>query len=425
MKKLVINLERRTDRRELFEKNNFKDYTFIKGVDGETIDMQTLIRGGWHIDTTWRDPFKDRKLQKGEVGCTLSHYTAWKAVAEMDEPVIIMEDDCYILNESLYDEEVVHELLDKYDVVYLQHNENKPELEQQIDDKLVVPHYPYNLTAYAIYPETARLIIEKYGRTLVPSDEHIPKLIMNGTLTSVGWKVDDQPCAQHFRSEVSSDIEVGHDNTFRDFTHTHFTTIGTDRHKLVDLNDSAIHQGIFLKNLGNNFDWFSEMTHRDGGKKVYLQKEFINQLPPTDLVFFTDGYDSLICDDEETIVNRFLEMKADVIFSGENSCWPNAEWADRFDETQPFPYLNSGGFIGRAGVLQDIISHYDENVHDDDQAFYQEQFFKNKWDIIIDSTGYLFQTADKDITTLDNQLYNPNTNSCPLIYHANGDNDFN
>jgi len=428
MKKFVINLKRRSDRKELFEKNNLENYTYIDGVDGHAINMQTLIDGGWHIDTRWRDPFKNRKLQNGEVGCTLSHYTAWKMIAQMDEPAIIMEDDCWIKNPERYNEQEVENLLDKYDIVYLQHNENEPGLEKVIDDNLVEPYYPYNLTAYAMYPDTAKLIIEKFGRTLIPSDEHIPKLIMNGTLTSVGYTEspeNPQPCYQHFRSEVSSDIEVGEDNTFRDFTNVHFTTIGTDRHKLVDLNDSAIHHGIFLKNLGNNFDWFSPMTHRDGGKKVYLQKEFINQLPPTDLVFFTDGYDSLICDDEETIVNRFLEMKADVIFSGENSCWPNAEWANRFDETQPFPYLNSGGFIGRAGVLQDIISHYDENVHDDDQAFYQEQFFKNEWDIIIDNTGYLFQTADKDIATLDNQLYNPNTNSCPLIYHANGDNDFN
>ena len=74
MKKLVINLERRTDRRELFEeKNHFlEDYNFIRGVDGETIDMQTLIRGGWHIDTTWRDPFKNRKLQNNSLRLSLS-----------------------------------------------------------------------------------------------------------------------------------------------------------------------------------------------------------------------------------------------------------------------------------------------------------------------------------------------------------------
>ena len=82
MKKLVINLKRRTDRKELFEKNNLKDYTYIDGVDGEEMDMQTLVRHGWNIDTTWRDPYKDRKMQKGEVGCTLSHYAAWKAIAE-------------------------------------------------------------------------------------------------------------------------------------------------------------------------------------------------------------------------------------------------------------------------------------------------------------------------------------------------------
>ena len=41
--------------------------------------------------------------------------------------------------------------------------------------------------------------------------------------------------------------------------------------------------------------------------------------------------------------------------------------------------------------------------------------------MVVDTSGYLFQTNEPEMEVAENgQLYNPITNSCPLIYHGNG-----
>ena len=85
MKKLVINLERRTDRKEHFiEKNNLTEVEFLKGVDGQTEDLSMYpTREGWI------DPFLNRSITKAEVACFLSHRKAWQYCLDKQESVIV------------------------------------------------------------------------------------------------------------------------------------------------------------------------------------------------------------------------------------------------------------------------------------------------------------------------------------------------
>ena len=93
MKKLVISLLRRPDRKYEWQKNKLDDFEYIKAIDG-TQDTFKNIRGR----TGWREPYKDRPLQQNEVACFLSHIKAWQRCVEINEPCIIMEDDA-IINE--------------------------------------------------------------------------------------------------------------------------------------------------------------------------------------------------------------------------------------------------------------------------------------------------------------------------------------
>ena len=151
MKKLVISLLRRPDRKVSFQTNNLTNFQYIEAIDGSAKTFR-------HIEARkyWIDPFKKRPLQQNEVGCFLSHIKAWNKCIEIGEPVIVMEDDVIINNH--YDEDY-YESLD-YDFVYLQRNENEPELVVSIDDRLEKPAYPYNMTAYKITPNGARKLIE-------------------------------------------------------------------------------------------------------------------------------------------------------------------------------------------------------------------------------------------------------------------------
>ena len=68
MKKIVISLARRQDRRKEFKNNNLKDYIFLDAIDYKTLDNKDYL-----VDEDFRDPFKNRRVLKSEVACFLSH----------------------------------------------------------------------------------------------------------------------------------------------------------------------------------------------------------------------------------------------------------------------------------------------------------------------------------------------------------------
>ena len=151
MKKLVISLLRRPDRKVSFQKNDLSDFQYVEAIDGH----QELFRNiSGRKD--WIDPFKNRPLQQNEVACFLSHIKAWKKCVELNTSCIIMEDDA-IINDK-WDEDYFEKTLEQHDFIYLQRNENEPRFTDDIDDKLEVPFYPYNMTAYVISPSFACLL---------------------------------------------------------------------------------------------------------------------------------------------------------------------------------------------------------------------------------------------------------------------------
>ena len=162
MKKLVISLQRRTDRKKEFYKNNLTNYQFIKAIDYKRLN-------NFIVDENFRDPFKNRPVLKSEVACFLSHKKAWEECLKLNEPVIILEDDV-VINDK-WDEEYYKDLIDKYNFIYLQKNENEPNRVISIDDRLEIPFYPYNLTGYIIKPSTAKVLLDNIDK-IIPADEN-------------------------------------------------------------------------------------------------------------------------------------------------------------------------------------------------------------------------------------------------------------
>lgn len=86
----VINLDERTDRLELFMKNNIP------------IDIHR---------------FPAIKKEKGEDGCTLSHLTVLKLISELNIfPCVVFEDDCVLVNSWKIVEKAIEQLNAKDDV---------------------------------------------------------------------------------------------------------------------------------------------------------------------------------------------------------------------------------------------------------------------------------------------------------------------
>lgn len=408
MKKLVISLQRRTDRKKEFYKNNLINYEFIEAIDYKRLN-------NFIVDENFRDPFKNRPVLKSEVACFLSHKKAWEKCLELNEPVIILEDDA-VINKH-WDEEYYTSLINKYNFIYLQKNENEPTEVISIDDKLEIPSYPYNLTGYIIKPSTAKVLLNNINK-IIPADEYIPKLMREYILTEVVSLKEDS-CNQLSREESSSDIEnVGVARNFK----VHAVTVGTDSKKCVKLNTSARHHGIDIINLGTNVEWQgTDMTGPGGGHKVSLLKDYLYTLPVDDVVLFTDAYDVFYADDLETITERYLGFDCKVLFSAEQYCWPDANIENKFPESPTkYKFLNSGTFIGRVGELKRMLSTNWITNDADDQLYYQKLFISGEFDIKLDYEGYIFQTHEANTTNLNGQLYNPVTDCCSCIYHGNG-----
>ena len=126
MKKVVISLLRRPDRKVAFQANRLDDFEYLEAVDGS----QQLFRN-IAARPNWIDPFKNRPLQQNEVACFLSHISAWQRCLDLNKQIIVMEDDALINN--YWDEDYFAEL--DYDFVYLQRNENEPDFTTVINDK--------------------------------------------------------------------------------------------------------------------------------------------------------------------------------------------------------------------------------------------------------------------------------------------------
>lgn len=420
MKKFVITLKEREDRREHFSNKNtqLKDYTFIIATDKKDINLHSLTNSGYKTRSNWRDPFTNRKITTGEIACFISHYKLWLECVKINEPIIIFEDDAILL--SNWDESKIA-LTNDIDIMYLSRNENEPEKVESIDDMWEKPFYPYNMTSYVITPKGAKkLTSTNILQTIVPVDEYLPELIQAGYINAVALKED--MVDQVSRNIMGSDIEPNSEDDYLIDFNVHVLTVGTDRKKCQKLYDSGMFKSIYPKNLGENIDWTGgDMSMGiGGGMKINLLKKFIKDKSNSDVVLFVDGYDVFFTDNLNTIIKRWIGFNTKVLFGAEKYCWPDESLSKEFPKSNtPYRYLNSGTFIAEVGELKKILTN---NIADeeDDQLYYQKEFLSGKYDIKLDTEGYVFITNEEQAQKSGTQLYNPVTQCFGCIYHGNG-----
>lgn len=93
----MINLLRRPERRIKMERS-FKeiglDVEHVPAIDGKTLTEEYLQEIGVKYLPGYADPFHERPMTKGEIGCFLSHFWIWeKQVVQKLNEVLVLEDD--------------------------------------------------------------------------------------------------------------------------------------------------------------------------------------------------------------------------------------------------------------------------------------------------------------------------------------------
>ena len=472
MRALVLNLERRQDRRELFDSTNGNklSYEYSQYVqDGENVTYDKLRELGFNTDKSWTDPIEETHLTRGEVGCFLSHWYAWRYCAELNEPLIILEDDA-VVTDRFDENKIITKLNEGYNLVYLGWKEMgestapTPPLNTVIDlssnpmmamammgavqsqnadaatsvlnsvqnnitatSEFVTPDYPYWGLAYVITPQSAAILLDDTAKkNIIPVDEYLPKKLKE--LVPIAYK--ENVVEQRDRSETGTDITTGSRyDAFIDFD-IHALTLGTDEDKCAKLFASAKYHGFEFTNLGKNVDWIGGDMLRSlgGGQKLRAVNEYIKELPDEDVVFFCDAYDVFMVDSLNEMVYRYLEIGHQVLFGAERICWPDASLSDTHKAinkkhfpnlSTPYQHLNSGTFIGRVSELKKILSILPD-ADESDQAWMQKRFFSEEFDIALDTECYLFQQHEPDVYKDGDQLVNPITHCYTCLYHGNG-----
>ncbi|XP_056328120.1 procollagen galactosyltransferase 2 [Danio aesculapii] len=182
----LINLKRREDRRDRMLRSLEVlgiDVTLTDAVDGKAMNSTQLRTLGIEMLPGYKDPYSDRVLTKGEIGCFLSHYNIWKKVLELQQQqVLVLEDDVRFepnfksrLNTIM--EDVKRSGL-QWDLIYVGRKRlqiKHPERWVEGVKNLVSPDYSYWTLGYALSLQGAKKLLEAQPLSkMLPVDEFLP-----------------------------------------------------------------------------------------------------------------------------------------------------------------------------------------------------------------------------------------------------------
>lgn len=187
----VVNLPRRWDRRETIARLLPPDLpvTFTSDwrqtFDGHRLTRAALKLGGhelfaWQIDSD--NPWWNRPLKLGEIGCTLAHWACWAdAHQHGTEPyVLILEDDAVpgpdMLSRLLASLDTLNGTT--FDLLYL--GRFALEADRALGPGLVVPGYSHCTFGYLLHRRAIpALLATDLHRAIVPIDEFLPAMYLD------------------------------------------------------------------------------------------------------------------------------------------------------------------------------------------------------------------------------------------------------
>jgi hypothetical protein len=131
--------------------------------------------------------------------------------------------------------------------------------------------------------------------------------------------------------------------------------------------------------------------------KDELLKAYLQRVDSDEVILFSDGYDAIFLAGEFEILEKFNRFNSDLVFSAEENCWPDESLASRYpvSDAGAYKFLNSGGFIGKAGVIAAMLRTKvgdSKNYRGSNQYVWTRRFLDNQDVISLDTQGELFCT---------------------------------
>uniref|UniRef100_H3D5E7 procollagen-lysine 5-dioxygenase n=1 Tax=Tetraodon nigroviridis TaxID=99883 RepID=H3D5E7_TETNG len=170
-----------------------------------------------------------------------------------------------------------------------------------------------------------------------------------------------------------------------------------------------------------------------GGQKVRLLKEAMKALADQEdlVVLFVDSYDLIFAGGPEEILRKFQQANHKVLFAAEGLIWPDKRLADKYPLVRSGKrYLNSGGFMGYAPPINQLVSQWNLHDNDDDQLFYTKIYVdplqRQTLNMTLDHKCQIFLTlngaADEVLLKFGTdrvRVRNTAHDSLPAVVHGN------
>lgn len=447
----IINLERCPEKRtrmiQKMEKYPEIKYEIFNAIDGQMLTEEYMKQNNYHTLDEWLDPFHKRKITKGEIGCSLSHYGVYEKAYSMDyEITLVLEDDAEFSDDFMDKLKKTITELDnvEWDMCYLGRKKiDKDKKEKRVghlSPNLIYPSYSYWCIGYLINQNFCEKVINgNFLQNIIPIDEYLPIISDTSSLTEYREyykntsielvslnKTIINPGKNAFEN---SDTELSsYINNSNNKSKLLIITVATNENELLErFNHSCNNYGLRCKILGLEKQWTggNMIDGPGGGMKLNLLKEELKNHLNDEIILFTDSYDVIFLSDEKEIMDKFLTFNCDLVFSGEKQCWPDKKTEHFFkDQEGPYKYINSGGFIGRVKLIYDLINIEYSDTYDDQYLIHERyNLFKNR--IKIDTSCKIFQTNainsnDIEILHNNNSIKNTIYNTYPSLYHGNG-----
>ncbi|MDB2513843.1 glycosyltransferase family 25 protein [Alphaproteobacteria bacterium] len=449
---IVLHLTRMKTRRKNLAKAldaaGFSDVVWIDAVDGTGLDAKPP----WqladdlppvHPFAGWADPYARRAMTLGEVGCMLSHVLAWQHIAKLGKPAIVLQDDALPV-ESLIDSfpYLLHDLsfLD-FHLVYLAQRNSPPPRMLAGRHVHIVDYHPLWTLAYLLAPDAAQYLCDlPWHKHVLPSDEFLPAafgLNNNDHLNALFFKQPGLVVASHQRlftpqgGSETSQTEKSQPVADTSASPQVFTVASDDTADLQRLLKTGERYGADIKVLGLGQPWKGgDMNKGPGGgqKLLYLRAALKNIKDNAQPLLFCDGYDVVFTRHVADIMQEWrTHFDEKPVFAAEVTCSPDADRADDYpqpDPENPYRFLNSGLFIGKAGDLKKLLRPA-IRAADDDQRYFTKQFLEPQSPILLDRECRIFQCLNQALDDLQvdsgrGMLYNRRHDSWPAVIHANG-----
>lgn len=225
----VINLKRRADRRRRFANTVPAGLDPVYTSDWDRVcDARDLERVGldkigvglfpWQIESG--NPWWNRPLRLGEVGCTLAHLAVWEHAAEASrtEYVLVLEDDVQLSRSFKSDLELLLASLENQDtpIDVLLLGRRPMATDRALIPGVVQPGYWFGAYAYVVKSTSLRILLGAgLAEAIIPVDEFLFAMQSEHPRADVARKYWSRlnlaaadPCLVAHRADMNADSDT-------------------------------------------------------------------------------------------------------------------------------------------------------------------------------------------------------------------------